>query len=262
MMFEAILLGMLQGLTEFLPVSSHAHLILMSWFFGWGGLVDSLTFSVATHVGTLLALVSYFWKDWIALLKTIRMKDGLAWHIIVATIPAALTGAIFYDTIAGMRSPVLIVFALSVVGVVMLLVERTKKDKPFEKIGRKDAVIIGVAQALAFIPGVSRSGITIVAGLMCGFQREASARFSFLLAAPIVAGASIFETRKLMSVGGLDYLDYNIFIAGIIASAIAGHLAIKYLLTFFRTYSLRPFAYYRFILAFVIIVTVWIRAAG
>ncbi|MBI5025597.1 MAG: undecaprenyl-diphosphate phosphatase [Nitrospirae bacterium] len=258
-MFEAIILGILQGLTEFIPVSSSAHLILMPWFFGWDGQVNTLAFSVALHFGTLLALVSYFWKDWIDLLKTIRMKGGFVWHIFIATIPAALAGVIFHDKFEEIRSPVLIVFTLSVVAAAMFLVERTKKDKPFEKIGRKDAVIIGIAQALALIPGVSRSGITIVAGLMCGFQREASARFSFLLATPIVAGASIFEARKLVSAGGFDY---NIFIAGIIASAIAGHLAIKYLLAFLRNHSLRPFAYYRFILAFVIIVTVWTRAAG
>lgn len=255
-MLQAIILGILQGLTEFIPVSSSAHLIVLPWFFRWQGSVDTLGFGVALHFGTLIALLSYFRRDWIALLKTVGKKDGLIWHILIATIPAAAVGLLFHEKFEQMRSPLLITFTLSFVAVLMILAERTNKESPrlgIDKISRKDAVIIGIAQAFALVPGVSRAGITIVAGLMRGFQREASARFSFLLGTPVVLGASALEAKKLVL---SDELELNIFVAGILTSAVTGYIAIKYLLRFLQNHSLRPFAYYRFFLAFVIIITI------
>ena len=257
-MFEAVILGILQGLTEFIPVSSSAHIILFTWFFRWDDTVNTLGFSVALHLGTLIALLSYFRNDWLALLKTANSKDGLIWHILIGTIPAAVVGFIFHDAIAQVRSPLLITFTLSSVAALMILAERTKdgsRGMGIEKITRKDALIIGIAQAFALVPGVSRAGITIVAGLMRGFQRQASARFSFLLSTPIVAGAGALETKRLILHNDLNP---EIFITGIIISAVTGYFAIKYLLRFLQNHSLNPFAYYRFLLAFVIIIIIWL----
>jgi undecaprenyl-diphosphatase len=261
-MFEAIILGILQGLTEFIPVSSSAHLILLPWFFEWQGTVNTLGFDVALHFGTLTALLFYFRKDWIEILKTASKKDGIIWKLLIGTLPAGAAGFLFRDWFEQLRNPLLITFTLSGVAILMILVESVyKKSKRFEidRITQKDALIIGIAQAFALVPGVSRSGITIVTGLTRGLKREASARFSFLLSTPIIAGASILEAKNLV---GSDNVEANIFITGTITSAVTGYIAIKYLLYFFQNHSLRPFAYYRFFLAFVIIIAIWTGLAG
>ncbi len=258
-MFEAVILGILQGITEFLPVSSSAHLIIFPWFFGWQGTINTLSFDIALHFGTLLALLFYFRRDWIDLLKTARSKDGLFWHIIIATIPAGVAGVLLHDSMEQLRSPLVITFTLASVAALMLFTERAKKHSrgvDIEKVSRKDALIIGIAQACALVPGVSRSGITIVAGLMRGMQRQASARFSFLLSTPVIAGAGALETKKLLTSNDVR-IEPDIFIAGIIISAITGYFAIKYLLRFLQNHPLNLFAYYRFFLAFVIIITIW-----
>lgn len=191
------------------------------------------------------------------MIKTLGNKDSLVWHILLGTIPAGIAGLLFHDWIEQIRSPLLISFTLSFVAILMILVERRDKDSRrlgIEGITRKDALIIGFAQAFALIPGVSRSGITIIAGLMRGFQRESSARFSFLLGTPVVMGASMLEAKNLISAGDIEL---DIFITGIIASAISGYIAIKYLLRFLHNHTLKPFAYYRFLIAFVIILVVW-----
>lgn len=252
LLIEAIILGIVQGLTEFLPVSSSGHLILFPWFFGWHGDVDSLAFGVALHAGTLIALIAYFRKDLIQLAMGVSSGGGMIWRIFVGCIPAGLIGVLFHDSIGELRYPLLVAFTLSSVALVMLIVERRfVKGRSFDEITFKDAIIIGVAQSLALIPGVSRSGITITAGLANGINREASARFSFVLSMPLVAGASLLEGYKLTKLGSVDY---DLFFTGMLASAITGYLAIKFLLVFFKTYSLRIFAYYRFVLASVIIV--------
>ncbi len=258
-MLEAIILGILQGLTEFIPVSSSAHLILFPWFFNWQGTVNTLSFDVALHFGTLIALIFYFRKDWTGLLKTSTKKDGMIWKLLIGTIPAAAAGLLLHDWVEQARNPLIIVFTLCAVSVLMILSERVYKKSPrsgIDKISRKDALFIGIAQAFALVPGVSRSGITIIAGLTRGLKRDDSARFSFLLSTPAVAGASILEAKKLMS---LDSIEPDIFIVGIITSAVTGYFAIKYLLYFFQNHSLRPFAYYRFFLAFVIIMIMWTK---
>jgi undecaprenyl-diphosphatase len=250
---EAIILGIVQGLTEFLPVSSSGHLILFPWFFGWTGEVDSLAFGVALHTGTLIGLIIYFRKELIPLVMGLGSGGGMMWRIVVGCIPAGLVGVFFHDGIAELRYPLLVAFMLASVAVLMLVVERRFiKGRSFDKITFKDAIIIGLAQSLALIPGTSRSGITITAGLATGINREAAARFSFLLSMPLVAGATLLEGYKLTH---LEHFDHTLFIIGIVTSAITGYLAIKFLLVFFKTYSLRVFAYYRFALASVIIVT-------
>lgn len=259
-MFEAVVLGIVQGLTEFIPVSSSAHLILFPWFFGWTGLVDSLSFSVALHFGTLLALLVYFRKDWIGMLGTARNRDGLIWNILAATIPAAAAGFLFRDQIEALRSPLLIILTLSGIAGLMIFVERTRsrdEGAGLEGMNTKKALFIGAAQALALVPGVSRSGITIIAGLSRGLSRTAAARFSFLMGTPIIAGASFLEARELFQT--FQGLRYDVLAAGIIVSAVTGFAAIKFLLHFLQKHTLEPFAYYRFFIAFVIIVTVWLQ---
>jgi len=254
-MIVALMLGIVQGLTEFIPVSSTAHLILFPWFFNWSGQVDTLTFDIALHAGTLAALVFCFWRDWINLAMRRQRLLGL---IILASIPAGIAG-FFLNDIAehSLRDPLLISIMLVSVGVLMLISEKVYKHKELEETGLKDAIIIGIAQAFAIIPGVSRSGITISAGLFRGFEREAAARFSFLLATPIIAGATLLHLQKALN--GHAHYDFEIFAVGIISSFITGFIAIKFLLSFLKRYPLNIFVYYRFALSAVIIAGIWLK---
>ena len=198
-MLEAVILGIVQGLTEFLPVSSTAHLILLPWVFEWSGAVDTLTFDVALHAGTLCSLLFCFWRDWVDL---VSKKHGLLVLLLMASIPAGVAGLLLNDFVeTSMRSPLLIVFTLIAGGLLMLLAEKAHKHKNVDQVSRSDALLIGFAQAIAIIPGVSRSGITISAGLFRGLEREASARFSFLLSTPIIAGAVFLHANATFRSG-------------------------------------------------------------
>jgi len=254
-MIEALILGIVQGVTEFLPVSSTAHLILFPWFFHWTGELDSLTFDVALHAGTLLALFICFWKDWIEL---ILRKQKLFLLIVIASVPAGIAGVLLNDLAEHtLRSPSVIAISLIVFGCVMLIAEKLNRDRAFETITLGDAMTIGIAQAVAIIPGVSRSGITISAGLFRGIGRESSARFSFLLSTPIIAGATLLHARKLLTGQG-DH-DTSLFLIGFISSAVTGFAAIRFLLSFFRKHPINVFAYYRFGLAALILAGLWLR---
>lgn len=260
-LFQSILLGIIQGLTEFLPVSSSAHLILVPWLLGWthdGG----LTFDIALHAGTLVALLIYFRRDWLIFarsvfklrphhlsdLSTLKKEPDLqmAAFIVLATIPAAVLGLLLEKHVETVfRNPPLIATTLALMGVILWYVDRTsKKSLSLEKMTLREAMIIGVAQSFALVPGVSRSGSTITAGLLLGFDRAAAARFSFFLSMPIIAGACVFKLRHL----NLNDID-TIFMAGITASAISGYLAIGGLLKLLRTRSYGAFAIYRLILS-------------
>jgi len=254
-LIEAIILGLIQGITEFFPVSSTAHLILFPWFFGWKGAVDTLTFDVALHGGTLTALVFCFWKDWIELFTK---KQKMLVMILLSSIPAGAAG-FFLNDIAekSLREPFLISIMLIVVGFIMLAAEKSEKYKDIEKTDLMDALTIGIAQATALIPGVSRSGITIAAGLFKGLKRDASARFSFLLSTPIIAGATALHFKKILD--SHEGYDLQLFAAGFVASSITGFVAIKFLLSFLRKHPLNLFVYYRFILAIVIIAGIWLK---
>lgn len=255
-MLEALILGIVQGITEFFPVSSTAHLILLPWFFKWGGDLDTLTFDVALHAGTLLALVICFWKDWIEMLTTKRRLFSL---IIIASIPAGVAGVLFNDIIeSSLRSPYIISISLIVIGIVMFLSEKMYKHRSIENLNIYDAIVIGFSQAAALIPGVSRSGITISAGLFRGIDRSSSARFSFLLSTPIIAGATLLHAKKMLATGTNNY-NLDLFMIGFAASAITGFAAIKFLMGFFKKYSLNTFVYYRFFLAAVIILGLWLK---
>lgn len=254
-MLEAIILGIVQGLTEFLPISSTAHLILFPWFLNWRGEINTLTFDVALHAGTLLALILFFWRDW---LELIFKKQKLFGLIILASIPAGVAGFLLNDIVENnLRKPLVISIMLIAVGILMLVAERTNKHKDLEKTGLKDSLIIGIAQAIAIIPGVSRSGITISAGLFRGFEREASARFSFLLSTPLIAGATVLHLKEAL-ISQTNH-DFRLFFAGIIASFITGFIAIKFLLKFLKKNPLNLFVYYRFVLSAVIIAGIWLK---
>lgn len=262
--WQAFLLGTLQGITEFLPISSSAHLVLIPWFFQWHNpLVDSLTFGVAVHAGTLLALLWYFYRDWLKMTCGLlripprsrgqNFPDKLILYIILATIPAALIG-FFLEKTAELtfRDPLLIIFPLVFVSFLMLYAEKKKNQRySLENMQLTPAMIIGLAQSIALLPGVSRSGITITIALLLGFSREASARFSFLLSAPIIGGAAIFHLRHLFSEEKIT--DWFVLSIGFASATLVGYLSIAFLMRFLKNHTLNPFAYYRLILAGIIL---------
>ncbi|MFQ3610850.1 MAG: undecaprenyl-diphosphatase UppP [Fimbriimonadales bacterium] len=255
-LLQAIWLGILQGLTEFLPISSSAHLILMRYWFGWelGDPTTELMFDLALHVGTLVAIVMYFWRDLVRVGSSLFSSDPtrvvdrrLAWGILVGCIPAALVGALFDDVIEEyFRSQYVLISSLLIgIGLLMALVDRLgRKARSIESVGVIDAFLIGVAQAFALIPGFSRSGITIIAGLMLGLQREAAARFSFLLATPITFGAAVWSFRKAFKQGIPPEMVVPM-LAGGASALVVGWLCIAFLLRYLRTRSLMPFVVYR-----------------
>lgn len=256
-MLLALVLGIIQGVTEFFPVSSTAHLVLVPWALGVQGTLNTLSFDVALHVGTLGSLVVCFWRDWADMLFKDRRPLRL---IAVATVPAAAAGLILKGYVEGvLRGPVVIAVSLVLFGVLMLVAERVGgKVRMFGEIGLRDAVVIGLVQAVALVPGVSRSGITIAGGLFMGLGREASARFSFLMAAPVVLGAAVLELPGALG-SPLATQELGLFAAGLLGSFTAGIFAIKYLMRFLRKYPLDVFVYYRFMLSALVMV-LWLRA--
>ena len=266
--FEAIVLGIVQGITEFLPISSSAHLILIPWMFGWQGtLIDSLNFDVALHAGTLLAIAAFFWRDWLDLLGKFfsGFRDGswktgegrLVWFIVLATVPAGVLGLKFEHAVEeSFRNPLLIAGALAVISIVMWAADRySARTASIGSMSLGHAIFIGFAQALALVPGVSRSGITIIAGLMTGYTRESAARFSFLLSTPVIAGAAVLKLAKLHLAPG----ELLPFALGTAFSAIVGYLSIKFLLAYLNKHSLNLFVGYRLALAGAVVVLLVLR---
>lgn len=258
-LLQSIILGAIQGITEFLPVSSTAHLVLLPWFFSWTD--NGLPFNVALHMGSLLAIIYYFWRDWILIIKEF-IQSVLSWsfdgrpngktglYLIIATIPGALAGVLFEQYAAGLlRHPLSVAFTLSFFGVVLYFSDRvSKKTRTVGEMNMLDCIIIGISQAFAIIPGVSRSGITITGAMFRNLNREEAAKFSFLLGAPLIAGAGVFEARHLeySAVTSLPFL------AGVLASAVFAFLAIKFLLRFVRKSSYTVFVVYRLALSVLI----------
>jgi undecaprenyl-diphosphatase len=256
---QAIVLGVTQGVTEFAPVSSSGHLILVPWLFGWTILKDpnlNKTFDVALHVGTLIGAVVYFrrdlWRYLLAWLRSIRDRSvattdqRLAWALVIGTIPGAIAGAAFENVIEDtLGQPWLIAVMLAALGVVLYLVDRiAARRRQLADIGVRDGIVMGVAQAIALQPGVSRSGITITAGRWLGIDREGAARFSFLLAIPIIAGAGAFKGLGLIS-NGIPSKMVDPFIAGTAAAALSGFVVIWFLLSYLRRHSFAVFMWYR-----------------
>lgn len=257
-LLEAIILGIVQGFTEFLPISSSAHLIVLPWMFGWQGtLIDSLNFDVALHAGTLAAILAFFWRDWLDLFRKFfaGMNDGtwktgegrLVWFIVLATIPAGILGVKYEHVVEeSFRNPVLIAASLIAISLVMWAADRfSAKAAGMDRMTLGHAVVIGCAQAVALVPGVSRSGSTIIAGLMTGYTRESAARFSFLLSTPVIAGAAVLKLHKLHLAPG----EALPFAVGTACSAVVGYLSIKFLLQYLNRHSLALFVWYRLALA-------------
>ena len=251
--YQSIILGVVQGLTELLPISSSAHLFLIPWFFNWQ-IPES--FDVALHFGTLLAIGIFFFNDWINLIKggykTAVKKEKnpegkLFWYIVVATIPGGIIGFILDKYAEGiLTKPLIIAIALIVMGIILYLVDKKAPAKTdYEHMTFKQTFIIGFSQALAFIPGVSRSGITMTTGRLMGVDRESTAKYSFLLSTPIVLGATIFKLKDF--VFGLP------FFVGVLSSFVVGVLVIKFLMEFLKKGSFKGFAIYRVILGLAVI---------
>jgi len=282
---QAIVLGLVQGLSEFIPISSSAHLIIVPWLFGWTD--PGITFDVALHIGTLVAVLAYFWQDWVRLIRAAilslmprqavatagggGMSTGVgprsltsnpdarvAWFIVLATIPGALAGLLGETKLDEMfhgATPAAQANGILVIGVVMILLaallwvaERTARHiHSMEQLTLRQALGIGLAQAFAIIPGVSRSGSTITAGLFMNLKREAAARFSFLLGTPVIVGAGVKKAYDI-SKTGIPAGEQMAFFVGFLVAAVSGYFAIFFLLRFLQRNSTLPFIVYRIII--------------
>jgi undecaprenyl-diphosphatase len=270
---QALVMGLVQGLTEFLPVSSSGHLIVVPSLLGWEDpFITSLAFSVMLHLGTLAALLVYFRADWLRLVPAglAALRDRrfageddrrLAWLLAVATIPAVIAGLALNDAIETVfRQIGLVALMLVVGGAILWLADRHgRHDREIAGMPFLIALGIGAAQALALVPGISRSGISISAGLFGGLSRESAARFSFLMATPITALAGAYETLKLITGDG-DGATADVLVVGMLAALVSGLLAIHGLLRFLRTHPTHVFVAYRVVLAAVVVV-VWLSVA-
>ena len=259
---QAIILGLVQGITEFAPISSSGHLILVPWMFGWQIVDDpalNKTFDVALHMGTFVGAVIYFRRDlWVYIkaffasiaARAIRTPDErLAWALVVGTIPGIIAGVALESVIEDkLGQPWLIAVMLAVFGVVLYVVDKlARQDRDLDSVGMRTGLFVGVAQALALQPGVSRSGVTITASRLVGLNREAAARFSFLLALPIIAGAGGAKGLDLVQSGFQGYGAE--FLAGFLAAAVSGFLVIWFLLRYLRTHDFLVFMLYRLAVA-------------
>jgi undecaprenyl-diphosphatase len=275
---QPVVLGAVQGLAEFLPISSSAHLILAPWLLGWqGGAADTLTFDVALHLGTLIAVVGYFWRDWLQLLAAVpEWLGGLAavalgdrsrklspaatllQFVVIATIPGGIAGVLLDSWAEGaLRSPLLLAVTLPLMGLLLYLADRNAPQQiGLEQMVWRDALLIGLAQAFAIIPGVSRSGVTITMGRYRTLDRTAAARFSFLLSAPITAAAVLFKANSILHIPADEV---SLFVVGVVISAAVGALAIGGLLAYIRRTGFAIFAGYRVALALVILLVLVAR---
>ena len=266
-LLAAVVLGIVQGLTEFLPVSSSGHLILARAFFGWDAGRFGLAFDVACHVGTFLAVVAYFYRDVLAMIAALpgalTGRDGEAERlvrlVIVGTIPAVIVGLLFGDALQALRAPAVVAVTLAIGAVGLLVAERAgAHNRSEDSIGYGEALAIGVAQAAALVPGVSRAGATLTLALLIGLRRPGAARFVFLLSLPAVLAAAAKEALDLAEVG-VAAVPVTLFAVGLTVSGIVGYLTIKYFLRYLANHSLAVFAYYRFALAAVTAVWIWTR---
>ncbi len=256
-LFHALVLGALQGFTEVLPISSSAHLILLPWFFNWPE--SGLTFDVALHLGTFIALAAYFRRDIIEMavsffdaIKHRSLDTPARWLpflIVASAVPAAVVGKLYEHQFEEMfrSKPLLIGLFLILFGIALGVVDRVgQKRRLLDEVSPPRALIIGLFQCLALIPGVSRSGITITAGLLLGFTRESAARFSFLMSLPIVAGAALLKMLHVLK-DGIPAGEGLPMLVGIIVSAVTGYISVAFLLRYVQKRSIAPFVWYRVI---------------
>lgn len=283
--FQAIVLGIVQGLAEFIPISSSAHLIIVPWLFSWNDpVLDSLSFDVALHLGTLLALLIFFASEWVILIRAgvssiVERRIGgdpnrrLAWLILLGTIPGGIAGVLGEEKITELfhqpNSPIqpaaIIAMAIimALLGLLLFIAERIARHvRDMNQLTLRDAILIGLAQALAIFPGVSRSGSTITAGIALDLKRDTAARFSFLLSAPIIAGAglkSLVDIYESFRAGALSQSELILFPIGFAAAAISGYFCIKFLLAYLQRNSTDIFVYYRWALSALIIIVALAR---
>lgn len=276
-LFQAIVLALVQALTEFLPVSSTAHLVLFPWLLHWQDPGEA--FDVALHAGTLVAVLLYFWKDWLTLTicglggkypsnapsQEVAQHKRLFWYLVIGTIPGAILGKLFDKQIEEhLRLPGIIGVSLVVVALIMWWADsRSHLTRKIEQSDMTDAITIGTAQAIALWPGVSRSGITITAGLFRNFTREAATRFSFLLSAPIIAGAVVTKVPaliKLHKAGNLD-LPLSTLAIAIAVSGIAGYFVIAFFLRYLQTRTLKVFIVYRLVFGIIVLLLAFLQAS-
>lgn len=270
--FQAVVLALVQAATEFLPISSSGHLILVPYLFGWEP--SGLAFDAAVHLGTLVAVLAYFWRDWLRLFASFfrsvaasGVRYGsyepsaklLVW-LAFASVPAVVAGLLFQDVIEErIRRPEVVAIMLALFALVLWWIDRrvSGRIRDVNATRPAHAMAVGTAQALALVPGVSRSGVTIAAGLTAGMDRPTAARFSFLLATPVVAGAGVLKLADLVE--GRGEVGLGAVLAGIAAAAVFGLLAIRYLLRYLASRSLLVFVWYRFALAAVVLVVAALR---
>ena len=277
-LLHAIILALVQALTEFLPVSSTAHLILFPWLLGWQDPGEA--FDVALHAGTLLAVILYFFKDWLTLTicglggkypanaptEEVAQHRKLFWYMVIGTIPGGILGKLFDKQIEEhLRTPIII--GISLIGVALIMWWADAKARQTRKIEQSnigDAISIGAAQAAALWPGVSRSGITITTGLFRNFTREAATRFSFLLSAPLIAGAVAAKLPALIKMhkaGTLD-LPLSTLAISILVSGVAGYFVIAFFLRYLQTRTLQPFVIYRLVLGIIVLALAFLHAGA
>ncbi len=272
--FQAIVLGLVQGLSEFLPISSSGHLILTRWAFGWdtpGDASVEKAFDVALHFGTLVAVVAYFRAELTRYVREgtrliwrrerpVNADGRVAWLLVVATVPAALVGALFEDAIdERLGTPTIIAVSLIVFGLLLWWADRQTGERRVHDFGLRDAVIVGAAQALALNPGTSRSGITMTAARQIGFDRDAAARLSFLMSVPVIAGAVVLKVGGLV-VDGIPEGLLAPMIVGVVTSGLSGWFAVWGTIRLVRTRSFTPFVIYRVVLGSVVLVAVALGA--
>lgn len=264
--YQALILGIVQGITELLPISSSAHLKIIPWMLGWtanSGFVEAFEgFDVALHFGTLLAIVIVFFKDWLQLIKggycyavkkEKTVQGRMFWYLVLATIPGGIIGFLLdHFCEDALSRPIIIAIALIVMGIILYMVDKRAKSKiKYEEMTLKQTFLIGLSQALAFIPGVSRSGITMTTARMMGITREAAAKYSFLLSTPIVFGATVLKFK--------DFVFSPAFIIGVIASFLVGLIVIKFLFKYLKKGSFKIFAIYRIVFGLLIILVATIK---
>jgi|SRR5579871_3351925 len=267
---QVLILAVVQGLTEFLPVSSTAHLYLSSWLLGWNA--ESLDFDISLHIGTLLAVLIYFLPDWIQIIgqgfgmhaghdEELKNNQMLLWLLAIGSIPVGIAGLLFNKQAESTwRNPFVMGAMLVGVGVFLWLAERSGKHvRDLGSLNFPDALTIGLSQALAIVPGTSRSGITISTGLFRGLTREAAARYSFLLSTPAIGAAAAKALYDMHKQSGLHSILNTNFIAGVAVSAAVGCAVIAWFLHYLRRSSLMPFVWYRIIFGIIVLALAFIR---
>jgi undecaprenyl-diphosphatase len=269
-LFQVVILAIVQGLTEFLPISSTAHLYLTSWLLGWQA--EELSFDIALHIGTLAAVLIYFFRDWVQVIAQglgidyspdpqLAQNPKLLWLLVLGTLPVGICGLIFHEQAEGAwRNPFVMSVMLIGVGVIMWFADRrARKTRDLSTLNLADAGTIGIAQALAIVPGTSRSGITITAGLFRGLDRGSAARFSFLLSTPAIGAAAAKAVYDLVKHGGTAAVTSPQFLVGLLVSTLTGCVVIAWFMRYLRNSNLSLFIYYRIVFGIIVLALALIR---